>query len=343
MQLGSETRLSLLEQGWALQRTGNMPAIVELLAPIPDEDLLADPELGILLGFGWFHCGRSKPALALVHALYESVRRQGNSHLHRRLQNLHAMIRLNQGALGEAEELWTDLHEKSHAAGDQLTLSWASSNLAVVADIQCRWEESLSRSQRAGAAYQRLGQLRALARCHHTMGMTYRQLGRLDEADRHFERAADYFRSNGTDDEIAYTEMERGLTLSMLGDTRLATVSVRRALERFVRLGHAAGEADSLRVLGIFAIREERLLDGRELLEAALVRIREAAGLLTEAEILEELAVLEKLEGSSGESVRRAGEAGLIYRGMGAGCRAEKMRRRLSEVVAGNDSGPGAG
>jgi len=343
MQVGGETRLSLLEQGWALQRSGNMPALVELLAPIPHEDLLADPELGLLLGFGWFHCGQGKRALALVHALYESVRREGNSRLHRRLQNLHAAIRLNQGALDEAEELWLDLEAKSHIAGDSLTLSWANANLAIVADIQCRWEESLSRSRRAGVAYQHLGELRALARCHHTMGMTYRQLGRLEEADRHFERAADCFRSNGTDDDIAYTEMERGLTLSMLGDTRLARASVERALERFVRLGHAAGEGDSLRVLGIFAMQEGRLFDGRELLGVSLARTREAGDKLTEAEILEELAVLEKREGNPGESVRRAGEAGRIYRGMGAGCRAAKMERRLGEVASGSGSDPGAG
>jgi tetratricopeptide (TPR) repeat protein len=320
-----------------------MSALVELLAPIPDEDLLADPELGLLLGSGWFHCGQGKRALAIVHALHESVRREGNSRLHRRLQNLHAAIRLNEGALDQAEELWTDLQEKSDVAGDQLTLSWANSNLAVVADIQCRWEESLSRSQRAGAAYQRLGDLRALARCHHTMGMTYRQLGRLGEADRNFERAADCLRDNGTDDEIAYTEMERGLTLSMLGDTRLARASVERALERFVRLGHAAGEGDSLRVLGMFAIEEGRLLEGRELLGAALARTREAGARLTEAEILEEFAVLEKREGNAGESVRRAGEAGRIYRGMGAGCRAARMERRLGEAASGNgsDLGPG--
>jgi hypothetical protein len=53
--------------------------------------------------------------------------------------------------------------------------------------------------------------------------------------------------------------------------------------------------------------------------------------------------VLEKLEGNAGESVRRAVEAGGIYREMGAGCRAEKIERRLSEVAAGNGSGPGAG
>jgi hypothetical protein len=93
--------------------------------------------------------------------------------------------------------------------------------------------------------------------------------------------------------------------------------------------------------MGIFAMQEGRLLEARGLLENALGQVRSAADLLTEAETLEELAVLEMLEGNSEQSNGRAEEAGRIYRGMGADRRAERMEERLREVVAGAGVAPG--
>lgn len=331
----------LLERVWELQRRHDVSALIELLSPLSSADLTAEPELGLRLGFSWFHTGQWARALGIVQILQESTRKGGNSKVWRRVQNLHAMLHLEQGNLLAAEELWIELHERSSQVGDLAAVAWAISNLAIVADIQCRWEDALANSQRAAAVYQRLGDRNALGGTHHNIGMTYRQLGFLHDAARNFERAADYYGDHGNENEIARTEMERGLTLYMLGDERLARASVNRALERFTRLGHGVGQSDSWRVLAIFALHERRLDEARRLLDGSLIRIRTAVDKLTEAEILEEMAVLEKLEGNAGESVRRAGEAGLIYRGMGAGCRAERMERRLSEAAAGH--GPGTG
>ena len=338
MDATSEARLSLLEQAWTLHRSGDMPGVVQLLSRVPTVDLIADPELGILLGFGWYHCGQGQRTLELVHALYEPLRREGNSSLHRRLQNLHAIVLLSRGEVDAAARMWTDLQEKSHDAGDQLSSGWAHNNLAIVADIQCRWEDSLANAQRAGAAYQRLGDLRALGAAYHTMGMTYRQLGLLNDAAGNFERAAEYLRNAGNENEIARTEMERGLTLCLLGDQGLARASVNRALQRYTRLGHDAGKSDCWRVLAIFALREGQSDEARRLLEAGLKLVREAVDKLTEAEILEELSVLEKMAGNLEESAQRAKEAAVLYRGMGADCRADKMERRLSEVTPAADT-----
>ncbi|MET0400226.1 MAG: hypothetical protein ABW277_25780 [Longimicrobiaceae bacterium] len=335
-------RASLLERAWELQRRSDMAGIVDLLADVSRAELTAEPELGLMLGFGWFHAGQWERALDIVQALYESLR-GGDSRLARRVLNLHAMVLLNQGSLPEAEELWTELQERSVRESDPVTLAWASANLAAVADVQCRWEDALASSQRACAVQQQLGDRRALGGTHHNLGMTYRQLGFLHDADRSFERAAEYFRDHGSEDEIALTEMERGLTLYMLGDHRLAAASVGRALERFTRLGHVVGQCDCWRVLAIFALRERRLDQARRLLQPALERIREAVDRLTEAEILEELAVLEKLEGNAGESARRAAEAGSIYRGMGAVRRADRMEERLRAAAPGSGPTPGAG
>jgi len=325
-----QARASLLEGAWELQRLHDLSGLIELLSPLSEADLAAEPELGLMLGFAWHHTGRSNHALQVVKALQGSVRRGGNTRLSRRVQNLHAMVLLEQGNLHAAEELWIGLHERASQAADTLAVAWVHTNLGIVADIQCRWEESLASSQRAVAAYQKLGDRNALGGTHHNIGMTYRQLGFLDDAARSFERAAHYYRNAGNENDIARTELERGLTLFMLGDVRLARASVGHAVERFTRMGHMAGQSDSWRVLAIFARQEGRLGEARRLLEASLPLVREAVDRLTEAEILEELAVLEKMEGDPGESARRAGEAALIYRGMGAARRAERMEERLN-------------
>lgn len=327
---GTHGRGSLLERAWDLHRVHDLPGLIELLSPLSESDLAAEPELGLMLGFAWHHTGHSSRALRVVQALQDPLRREGNTKLSRRVHNLHAMVLLEQGNLQAAEELWLDLHERAGQAGDPLTLAWVNSNLAIVADIQCRWEDALASSQRAHAAYQRLGDHNALGGTHHNIGMTYRQLGILDDAVRNFERAAGYYRIDGNQNDIARTELERGLTIYMLGDVRLARAGVHLALERFTALGHRAGQSDSWRVLAIFARQERRFDEARRLLKAGLPLVRDAGDKLTEAEILEELAVLEKQEGNSGESARHAVEAARIYRGMGADRRAERMEERLS-------------
>lgn len=328
----AQVRASLLERAWELQDRFDMKALVDLLAPVPIMDLADEPELGLLLGFGWFHTGSWTEALQIVQVLSESTRKNGTSRLSRRIRNLNAMILLAQGALGPAEELWLELYDQSEKVGDPITLAWATTNLAIIADIQCRWEDALTRLQRAGAAYQRLGDRNALGATHHNLGMAYRQLGMLHDANRHFERAADLYRGHANENAIAGTELERGLTLYLLGDFRLGTASVNGALQRFTRLGHTVGQCDARRVLGIFAIQEDRFGDARRLLETGLARVREAVDKITEAEILEELAVLEKLEGNQAESARWAEEASRIYRGVGADRRADNFERRLSDM-----------
>ncbi|HEX2094298.1 MAG TPA: tetratricopeptide repeat protein [Longimicrobiaceae bacterium] len=327
--LSVNERNSLLHRAWELTRDRDYPGVRTLLSPISRSHLLDNPELGYLLANAGFSTGEWEHSLDLVLDLTEPIDRLGHPWLSRHRLHLEGIIRMNRGEIAEARAIFLEVLEMASGAGDDGLAGATSTDLGITADIQCRWEEALSNYQRASAMYQRVGSQRGVGSVHHNLAMTYRQMGFYAEADTHFEHAMLYFRQSGSDAEIAGCDMERALLLSTMGDSDRAGVIARRARDCFVEIGHIAGDADSLRVLGIIAARQGKRSEARGLLEDALTRIRTVTDRLTEAEILEELAVLEHLEGNATASADRAGEARRLYLQLGATPRAERLGGRL--------------
>lgn len=331
MTVSVEERNETLERAWAVYGSNNFGALIEILSKVSESDLLAEPELGVMLSFAWLNTGEWERALDVVRLVERPIRARGNTRLYRRRINLEAQILLNQGRVPEAQGLWQDLVEASHEADDEVTLAWANSNLAIVADIQCRWEESLLTHQRALAAYHRLGDRQALGCVHHNLAMTYRQLGLYSESDAHFEYAEDHFRTTRSEAHLALSDMERALLLSLTGDFRLAKVTANRAFQRFSQLGHTAGQGDTLRVLGMIAAGAGERIEARQYFEDGLELIQ-SVDRLTEAEILGEMAVLDLSEGKLELSRNRAEAACDIYMQLGAAPRADRLRARLERT-----------
>lgn len=323
-------RNSLLERAWELRAERDYPGLVELLTPVPEAELLSEPELGYWLAAGWRSVGRWHSALGLLRDMEEPCRRRGNDKVFRDRLNMEAVVLLQLGYLAEAEILFNRLVEVAREAGDEQAFMFAIMNLGVVCDIQCRWKEALTNHGLAMAICQRLGDRRALGSIHNNLAMTCRQLALLHEADTHFQKALDHFRVAGSDDQIGLSEMERALLLNMMGDPHLAEATARRVLLRFRRLGHLPGEGDSLRVLGIVVAGQGRRDEARRYFQDAIGKVRSAAERLTEAQVLEEMAVLEREEGNEVASAGLAEDASTIYLELGAPLRAQMLRARLA-------------
>lgn len=339
MSLPGTDRASLLEQAWELRNRRDFAALCGLLASEP-AGAAEDPEIGFLRAEAMFYVGRWDESLSLVNRLMPTVARAAPGRLLRKTINLEATLFLAKGDPAGAEERFERVLDLSIAAGDDLVVADASHNLGIVADIRSKWQDAIGSYTRALAGYQRLGNVYGVAFSMHNLGITYRQLGLPSQADMHFERALSRFTLLGNETFIASCESERALVLSMLGDVRLARVLARRGHRRCVELGHVAGEGNSLLVLGIVAAAGGHLLEAGEHLRNALAKAKQPGDRLTEAQVLEELAVLEMLEGNPERSRGRAEEAGRIYRGMGADRRAGRMEERLREVAAGFGAAP---
>ncbi len=336
--LTSEGRYSLLELVWELRQRHDYEVIRELLSTLSEVDLVGEPELGYRLCESWNYFGEWERCLVLVRKLVEPCRRRGNDNLFRERMFAEVSARLAIGELAEAKEMAAELLHFSEQGSDTTLSAAASETLGIVADIDCAWDEAVSHYQRALVMRQRAGSSRGRGAVHHNIAMTYRHLGRYAESATHFGHALFFFQAAGTHLDIAQTEMERALLLNLTGDHALAVATANRALQRFSKTDHRAGVGDTNRVLGIIAAGTGRFDTARQHLEMALATLQSTGDRLTLAETLEEMAVLDRLEGNMVQSIRRAEEAGLIYRGMGAARRAGRMEKRLSEVAPAHGS-----
>jgi tetratricopeptide (TPR) repeat protein len=136
-----------------------------------------------------------------------------------------------------------------------------------------------------------------------------------------------------SNDIIGRVEEERGLTFLLNGDARLAEASAGRALARFAMIHDPAGEGEALRVLGLVALAEGRMEEGRARLERALERAREAGGALLEAETSEALAIIEESAGAAARAEEYRAAASGIFEAIGATA-CQRTRDRVAKLYA---------
>ncbi len=325
----AERRAELLKRGWALLVERNYPAIQELLEPLPEEELVREPELGFLLATTWYRLEEIQQALHLVRLIEEPCARHSNPRLDRERNNLQGVLLLSVGSVAEAEACFTEVLESAREVGDEVYQSYAYSNLGVIADMRCWHAKALTLFQRALAAYQQQGNGLGIGTVHQNVGMMYRTLGLLRESDSHFEAAHRLFVAFGSENEISAAEAERALVLCKMGDLRLAKILAGRAYETNVLQGMERDRGETLRVLGIIAWYSGDSASAQANLIESLEISRATSNPLLEAEVLEELAVLAQARGEESEMQRLLDECAAIYERIGTPARAQRARERL--------------
>jgi ATP/maltotriose-dependent transcriptional regulator MalT len=331
-----DARSGLLLRVWELRGARDYVALHALLAPVPRGELLRDPELGVPMAEALFHAGRWDRALALARGLRASCAAHGEGQLERRRLSIEGQVLYGKGRLAPAVRLWRRLLELAAAAGDELGVGIALLNLGSIASVRARWAEALSLYARAIAIGQRLGRQHLLAFAHGNQAGIYLERGLVGDADHHLRHGLALLRTVGLPHEIARMEVTLATLQLRAGDVRLAAHTALRARQRLDDLGFEAGAADALRVLGIVARVEGRLDHARDLLEEAHRRLRGGVDRVTEAEVLEERAVLEQAAGDPAAAERAAAAAARLYTRLTAPRRAARLRARL----AGGDAGP---
>ena len=251
----------------------------------------AQPELGFLLAASWRQLGRSPEALELAVAITDDVLRRGTARLALRRLNLEGMLRFESGAVADAESLWLRLLGEASEAEDAEYVAHACNNLGVVYTLQTRRDEALASYERALVAYQRMGERLGLGQAHQNLGITYREAGRSEHADQHFETARNHATAAADDRLLGRVEAERALLHARLGDTRLADAAARRARSRLQLVGDRAGAGEALRAAGLIAIAAGRPADAVTPLRQAIEIARETGHALLEAEALLGLSV----------------------------------------------------
>ncbi len=328
--LSTQARATVLQETWSLQSEHDYRGIVSLLGAIPLEDLVVEPTMGFLYARALWRIGDRENVLEILRRLAPACEARGNDRLSRDRLNLEAGLLLERGEIDDAESLWLNALGAADAVGDEWILACVYTNLGVVHDIRCQWQQAIVQFQRSMASFQRLGDHRGLAGAHHNVAMTHRQLDNFSEAEDHFERAAFLLRLYGSEDDIARCETERALLMNCMGNKDLGEILCRRALWRFQKLGDKRNEGEALRVLGI--IGNGGSVRALSYLRSALNSARSAGNALLEAEVLEEMAAIQTTAGRLRLAAPLAEAAGRLYSNCSAS-RHIRMKERLSALV----------
>lgn len=343
MSLTPEAATDLLREARRLNEERAYPALARLLEPWSVDELGIEPDLLFLRADVGRRLGHTKAAFTDLEALDATTRRYGNVRLRRRRLNLLGSLHFESGEVDLAQDTWLGQLEDSTAAGDEEFAARACNNLGVVATLRDQLPEALTYYSRAVSAYHQVGYARGLGQAHHNLGMTYREMGFLKEADAHFRDADRYARRAASMDEAARVAQERALLLFLLGDAPLARIVAASALETYRGLEDPLGAAEVERVLGLVALGEGLREEADDHFETALATARSLGARLLEAEVLCARAALETAEGREEEARSVAAEARALFDAIGApawGRRTLDRARAIAALGARVESGP---
>jgi tetratricopeptide (TPR) repeat protein len=315
---------ALRVQAAAIYRARDYRALAQLLGP--RIELHEDRQLGFLLATAWSRLGQWPDALRVSLNLLRKQRGE-NSRTTRLLLNAVGVAYLEQGNLKRASQALRYLVARASEADDQRLLAWANTNLGIIADQRCHWEEAVAFYTRARVSLELLGQVRELASVHCNLGITYRQLGMVRDALDQFEHAIAYGSIEGSADDVALYQLAKAELLLGWGQPALAQAIAERCLIVSEQVGNLARVAECRRVLGGAALRMEQGDRAIELLHSAIRRAREASAKGVYAQCLQDCGEAYSVIGQHKAAARLLWRAHRAFAETGASRRSKQLRR----------------
>jgi tetratricopeptide (TPR) repeat protein len=262
-----------------------------------------EPEAALVAAAAATRLGRYGAGVSMAEAALAQFRSRGDRDGRMRSLNLLGVIAFERGHLDEAERTLAEALELARELDDSLMAARASNNLASLAQLGEKHEVALSLYRSALVSYQRLGDRRGMAETHHNLGLVFRQMGRLHDAQESVEQAVRLA-------DAAADRSLRALTLTGQAELHLGLGELARARQDAVlaqqlarETGDEVGAAEAGRLRALVglaegdldlalaeaeAARDTAALHGSALLQgesaAAAARVLRALGRTVEAE-----------------------------------------------------------
>lgn len=317
--------LDLVAEAEHLAASHDYRTLHSILEGIDSDVAAVEPTLLYLLAYAEYMTGGDLAAARRLERMSEDLRLKRSERLYRRILNLRAVVAIELGNLDAAHELLTELELLAQSATDMRYLAYASLNRSVALDVAGLPTQALSSLSRAQAAFQRIGDLDSIAACTHNSAMALRHLGRYDQAEVLFTRAADYYAGKGSTERRLAAEIERALCMALSGDLARAFPAAVRAYDEAAEMDNGRLRTEAARVLGTIHRHTGHVQTASELLTEALEFAETNDLKLVQAEVLLELAQLSGARHPYGAREELLGKAAAIFRAMGAEARARKV------------------
>lgn len=247
-------------------------AVSRWLEVSPTRPAPVSPPLIVLYAEALMRTGHPEQARTWLTERDAALRLSGDRAVIRRAANLLGAACLERGDLDAATAVFEEALDLARADNDDLLLARATNNLAVIASIRGRLPEALGLYSLVVAAYQRIGNVNGIAETYHNTAIALRKLQRLEQADEHERRAAEFARQVRNQHLVALTLVGRAEIFLLRGDAPLAEATAVRAAADLDKVPDRARQADAIRLCGAARF-------ARGLLPAALMALDEAVTL----------------------------------------------------------------
>jgi len=243
--------------------------------------------------------------------------------------NLLGAIAFERGEIADAERHFGQALLLAQELNDSLVAARASNNLASVAHLRGRPDLALSLYRNAMLSYQRLGDRRGTAETYHNLGLTFRDLAALGDADDAAAEAVRHASMVGEQALMALTLTGRAEVHLARGDLRLARSELAQANDLAEAAGDELGLAEARRLRALVALEQGEFTDAHRDAEAArAIASRYGSTLLHAESALASARALHALCDAS-VMVERRDEAKRLFESLGAQALLEELERVL--------------
>ena len=280
MQTSSE---SLLPQCRALAAAG---AWAELCRTVESalEDAARAPALITLYAEALLRTGNARAARAWLDEHAAIITLSGDRAAIRRAVNLTGAASFELSDLERADVAFELCLELGRNDGDDLLVARATNNLAVIATIRGRHLDALGLYAMAIPVYQRLGNVNGIAETYHNTAIALRKVDRLEQADDHERRAAEFARQVKNEHLVALTMVGRAEISLLRGDAALAEATATFAARELGTVPDPSRQADAIRLCGTARYALGKFPEARERLDEAVSLAAQSGSTLIEAE-----------------------------------------------------------
>lgn len=277
-------------------------------------------------------CRLHDPAPARAHAEHALALLQaaGDAEGEMRAQNFLGIVHFETGELDGALHHFLAALELAYRLGEDRRCAGITNNLGTICTLRGEREAAIEHHREALAIFRRLGDPLGEAQTLHNLGIAYRDLEQVDDADRCFADAARAAEAAGEARLFGLSLVARAELRLRKGELATAERMARMALLRFDVHNSLFGLAEAHRVLGTVARLRGDLAAARANLDRALDLCGVHAGPLLEAETRLERGILLRALGEPAAAEADLCAAAALFDQLGATGQAERTRALLA-------------
>ena len=344
----AELRRSLepLHAAQELADAGNYTELVQYLGARSHEELEHSPMLALLYGIGQSRLGKLELGQQWARVALSRARLVGDRKLEVRGLNVCGAIALERGGLTEATYFFTQAQDEAMQDSDMAALGRCANNLGIIANMRGDYGRAVGAYTRAIAAYQQGHYDRGIVESEHNLGITYRDMTRLDDALQAADRAAAGAQRLGDRRLAAQALAGRAEILIARGQPQLAAREAQAALAVHRELQTPILETEDLRILAVAIGMTGKAQESEAMLRDVIDRGTKGGWPVHVAAAQRDLAHLFALQGDAVAASELARAAQVAFDRLGVTAEAEKLvalvpRRDLAGDMAAPPIPPG--